>query len=195
MILVIDNFDSFTYNLVHYLQVLNEEVIVKKNNEITISKIEKLAPKVILISPGPGSPVDSKFCLKILEYFKTKIPILGICLGHQIIGHFFGFFIKHAKEPVHGKIHKIYHNNIGVFKGLKSPLNVTRYHSLIIDEVTLPQDFIVTAKTEANEIMGIRHKKLLIEGVQFHPEAIMTENGLDMLKNFLLEAKSVNKRI
>lgn len=195
MILMIDNFDSFTYNLVQYLQMLKEEIVVKRNNEITIEEIEKLNPEVIVISPGPGNPTNSGISLEIIKYFKGEIPILGICLGHQTIGHFFGASIVRAKEPVHGKVYPIYHNNTGVFRGLKNPINVTRYHSLIIDEKTLPSDFIITAKTKEGEIMGIRHKNLLVEGVQFHPEAILTEHGLDMLKNFLLEVKNVNKRI
>ncbi|MGL6115897.1 anthranilate synthase component II [Cetobacterium sp. SF1] len=195
MILMIDNFDSFTYNLVQYLEMLNEEVIVRRNNSITIEEIKRLRPEIIVISPGPGNPKDAGISMEIIEVFKGKIPILGICLGHQSIGEIFGGNIIKGLEPVHGKVYPIIHNKKGIFKELPSPLNVTRYHSLVIDKKTLPECLEITAETEDGQIMGVRHKKFLIEGVQFHPEAILTEYGLDMLKNFLMEAQNVNKGI
>lgn len=195
MILMIDNFDSFTYNLVQYLEMLNEKVVVKRNNEITIEEIEKMSPEIIVISPGPGNPKEAGISMEIIDKFKGKIAILGICLGHQSIGENFGANIVKGKEPVHGKVFSINHNKKGVFKNLPSPLNVTRYHSLVVEEESLPEVLEVTSRTEDGQIMGLRHKEYLIEGVQFHPEAILTEYGLEMLKNFLMEAKNVNKRV
>ncbi|HBE9445443.1 para-aminobenzoate/anthranilate synthase glutamine amidotransferase component II [Clostridioides difficile] len=189
MILMIDNYDSFVYNLVQYIEELGETVVVKRNNEIKIRDIEELNPEVIVLSPGPCSPKEAGICINIVEYFKGKKPILGICLGHQTIGHVFGGDIIKAQQPVHGKVYSISHTNKGVFRGLKNPLNVTRYHSLIIDSNTVPKELEVTATTDKGEIMGIRHKKYLIEGVQFHPEAILSEYGHEMLKNFIIEAR------
>ncbi|MBY2477122.1 aminodeoxychorismate/anthranilate synthase component II [Clostridioides difficile] len=189
MILMIDNYDSFVYNLVQYIEELGEIVVVKRNNEIKISDIEKLNPELIVLSPGPCSPKEAGICIDIVDYFKGKKPILGICLGHQTIGHVFGGDIIKAQQPVHGKVHSINHINKGVFSGLKNPLNVTRYHSLIIDSNKVPEELEVTATTDKGEIMGIRHKKYLIEGVQFHPEAILSEYGHEMLKNFITEAR------
>ncbi|MTI81592.1 MAG: aminodeoxychorismate/anthranilate synthase component II [Firmicutes bacterium] len=186
MILMVDNYDSFTYNLVQYLECLKEEVLVYRNDRISLQNIEDLKPNIIIISPGPSTPNEAGVSISIVEHFKGKIPILGICLGHQIIGQVFGAKIAKAIEPVHGKVNEIIHNNTGIFKGLRSPLNVTRYHSLIIDKDTLPDCLEITAETlSGGEIMGIKHKKYLIEGVQFHPEAILTEMGLDLLDNFL----------
>lgn len=189
MILMIDNYDSFVYNLVQYIEELGETVVVKRNNEINIRDIEELNPEVIVLSPGPCSPKEAGICIDIVEYFKGKKPILGICLGHQTIGHVFGGDIIKAQQPVHGKVYSINHINKGVFSGLKNPLNVTRYHSLIIDSNTVPKELEVTATTDKGEIMGIRHKDYLIEGVQFHPEAILSEYGHEMLKNFITEAR------
>ncbi|MCC0631002.1 aminodeoxychorismate/anthranilate synthase component II [Clostridioides sp. ZZV15-6388] len=189
MILMIDNYDSFVYNLVQYIEELGETVIVKRNNEITLRGIEELNPEVIVLSPGPCSPKEAGICIDIVEYFKGKKPILGICLGHQTIGYVFGGNIIKAQQPVHGKVYSINHINKGVFSGLKNPLNVTRYHSLIIDSDTVPEELEVTATTNKGEVMGIRHKKYLIEGVQFHPEAILSEYGHEMLKNFIKEAR------
>ncbi|MDB3715983.1 anthranilate synthase component II [Clostridioides difficile] len=189
MILMIDNYDSFVYNLVQYIEELGETVVVKRNNEIKISDIEELNPEVIVLSPGPCSPKEAGICIDIVEHFKGKKPILGICLGHQTIGHVFGGDIIKAQQPVHGKVYSINHTNKGVFSGLKNPLNVTRYHSLIIDSNTVPKELEITAITDKGEIMGIRHKKYLIEGVQFHPEAILSEYGHEMLKNFITEAR------
>ena len=189
MILMIDNYDSFVYNLVQYIEELGETVVVKRNNEIKISDIEELNPEVIVLSPGPCSPKEAGICIDIVEHFKGKKPILGICLGHQTIGHVLGGDIIKAQQPVHGKVYSINHTNKGVFRGLKNPLNVTRYHSLIIDSNTVPKELEITAITDKGEIMGIRHKKYLIEGVQFHPEAILSEYGHEMLKNFITEAR------
>lgn len=189
MILMIDNYDSFVYNLVQYIEELGETVVVKRNNEIKISDIEELNPEVIVLSPGPCSPKEAGICIDIVEHFKGKKPILGICLGHQTIGHVFGGDIIKAQQPVHGKVYSINHTNKGVFRGLKNPLNVTRYHSLIIDSNIVPKELEITAITDKGEIMGIRHKKYLIEGVQFHPEAILSEYGHEMLKNFITEAR------
>ncbi|EQE86350.1 glutamine amidotransferase of anthranilate synthase/aminodeoxychorismate synthase family protein [Clostridioides difficile P53] len=186
---MIDNYDSFVYNLVQYIEELGETVVVKRNNEIKISDIEELNPEVIVLSPGPCSPKEAGICIDIVEHFKGKKPILGICLGHQTIGHVFGGDIIKAQQPVHGKVYSINHTNKGVFRGLKNPLNVTRYHSLIIDSNTVPKELEITAITDKGEIMGIRHKKYLIEGVQFHPEAILSEYGHEMLKNFITEAR------
>lgn len=189
MILVIDNYDSFTYNLVQYLKQLDGNVVVKRNDEIKIEEIAALDPLMILISPGPKTPDEAGISLDVVRHFAGAIPILGICLGHQTIAGMFGAAIVKAQEPVHGKVHAIRHTGKGVFHGLKSPLNVTRYHSLIVETGSLPETLEVTAWTENGEIMGFLHKEELIEGVQFHPEAILTEHGLDMLRNFYERAK------
>ncbi|MEG0371983.1 MAG: aminodeoxychorismate/anthranilate synthase component II, partial [Clostridium sp.] len=172
-------------NLQHYFIMLGEETIVKGRDDISILDIDNMNPDYIVLSPGPGTPEEAKLPLDILENFKGKIPILGVCLGHQCIGHYFNGNVTQGKEPVHGKVFPITHDNKGVFKGIKNPVNVTRYHSLAISPDTLPEVLEVTAKTADGVIMGVRHKKYRIEGVQFHPEAILTENGIDMLKNFL----------
>lgn len=182
---MIDNYDSFTYNLVQYLQILRQELLVYRNDSITLADIENLKPDIIVISPGPCSPDQAGISLSIVDAFKGKIPILGICLGHQAIGQVFGANVVKAAEPVHGKVHDIVHNNKGVFKGLNNPLKVTRYHSLVLERETLPSCLEVTAETNAGEIMGIKHKEYAIEGVQFHPEAFLTEQGLDLLNNFI----------
>ncbi|QXM07182.1 anthranilate synthase component II [Crassaminicella indica] len=189
MILMIDNYDSFTYNLVQYLECLNEKVIVYRNDAISLEKIESLDPAMIVLSPGPCTPNEAGICKNVVATFKGKIPILGICLGHQTIGQVFGAKIIKAKEPVHGKVHPIKHINKGVFKNLPNPLKVTRYHSLVIERESIPDCFEITALTCDGEIMGIKHKNYLIEGVQFHPEAILTEKGMEILENFLIEAK------
>ncbi|WFD12117.1 anthranilate synthase component II [Tepidibacter hydrothermalis] len=189
MILMIDNYDSFTYNLVQFLGELGEEIIVKRNDEITLLEIEKLNPEIIVLSPGPCSPNEAGICIDVVNYFKEKKPILGICLGHQTIAQVFGSTIKRAIRPVHGKVHAIKHINEGVFKDLNNPLNVTRYHSLVVDKETLNDDIEITAISDEGEIMGIKHKQYLIEGVQFHPEAILTEQGHEILKNFLRQAR------
>ena len=185
MLLMIDNYDSFTYNLVQYLAEIGQEVEVVRNDKISIEEINKLNPRYIVISPGPCTPNEAGISLELIEAFKGKIPILGVCLGHQSIGQAFGGSIIHAQTIMHGKTSKISHNNKGVFRGIKNPFIATRYHSLVIEKQTLPNCFDITAWTDDNEIMGIKHKELAIEGVQFHPESILSEHGHDLLKNFL----------
>lgn len=194
MILMIDNYDSFTYNLVQYLEGLNETVIVKRNDKITLDEIAAMAPSMIVLSPGPCTPNESGICLDVVDRFKGEIPILGICLGHQIIGQAFGCKITKALEPVHGKVHSIAHDNTGVFGGLNNPLRVTRYHSLVVENKEIPDFFEITATTDNNEIMGMRHKDYHIEGVQFHPEAILTEMGMELLDNFFQSTKANGAR-
>jgi anthranilate synthase component II len=185
MLLMIDNYDSFTYNLVQYLAEIGQEVEVFRNDKISIEEINKLNPQYIVISPGPCTPNEAGISLELIEAFKGKIPILGVCLGHQSIGQAFGGKIVHAQTIMHGKTSKISHNNKGVFRGIKNPFIATRYHSLVVEKQTLPNCFDITAWTDDNEIMGIKHKELAIEGVQFHPESILSEHGHDLLKNFL----------
>ena len=186
MLLMIDNYDSFTYNLVQYLAEIGQEVEVVRNDKISIEEINKLNPQYIVISPGPCTPNEAGISLELIEAFKGKIPILGVCLGHQSIGQAFGGKIIHAQTIMHGKTSKIFHNNKGVFRGIKDPFVATRYHSLVIEKQTLPNCFDITAWTDDNEIMGIKHKELAIEGVQFHPESILSmqgENGFKMIEN------------
>ena len=190
MILMIDNYDSFTYNLVQYLGELGADVVVERNDQITIGEIEKLDPELIMISPGPCTPSEAGISLEVIEHFKGKIPLFGVCLGHQSIGQAFGGDVIRAKKIMHGKTSPVIHINEGIFSGLPSPFTATRYHSLVIDQTTLPDCLEVTAWTEdesgeMDEIMGVRHKELAIEGVQFHPESILTDHGHDMLRNFL----------
>lgn len=190
MLLMIDNYDSFTYNVVQYLSELGAEVEVYRNDEITLEEIAAKAPKQIVISPGPCTPNEAGISLAVIERFKGQVPILGICLGHQSIGQAFGGKVVRARQVMHGKTSPIYHNYGGVFKGLENPVTATRYHSLVVDRETLPDCFEITAWTQLDdgsmdEIMGIRHKELDVEGVQFHPESILTESGHDLLKNFL----------
>jgi len=194
LILMIDNYDSFTYNLVQYLEGLNETVMVKRNDKITLDEIAAMAPSMIVLSPGPCTPNESGICLDVVHRFKGEIPILGICLGHQIIGQAFGCKITKAMEPVHGKVHAIAHDNAGVFDGLNNPLKVTRYHSLVVENQEIPDFFEITARTDQNEIMGMRHKDYHIEGVQFHPEAILTEMGMELLDNFFQSTKENGAR-
>jgi len=185
MLLMIDNYDSFTYNLVQYLSEIGQEVKVYRNDKITIEEVNKFNPKYIVISPGPCTPNEAGISLELINSFKGKVPILGVCLGHQSIGQAFGGKIIHAQTIMHGKTSQIFHENTGVFNGIKSPFTATRYHSLVIDKKSLPDCFDITAWTDDNEIMGIKHKDLPIEGVQFHPESILSEYGHDLLKNFL----------
>jgi anthranilate synthase component II len=189
MLLMIDNYDSFTYNLVQYLGELGEDVLVKRNDEITVAEIEKLAPQRIVISPGPCTPSEAGVSVATIEKFAGKIPLLGVCLGHQSIGQAFGGKIVHAKTLMHGKTSQVTHINAGVFAGLPSPYRATRYHSLVIERESCPDCLEITAWTDDGEIMGVRHKTLLIEGVQFHPESIMTEHGHALLKNFLINTQ------
>ncbi len=185
MFVMIDNYDSFVYNLVRYFQELDEDVYTVRNDKITIQDLEYLKPEGIIISPGPKSPLESGICLKIINHFKGKIPILGICLGHQCIGHFFGGKVEKGEEPVHGKLSLVTHDSKGLFKNIPNPFTVTRYHSLIVKQEKFPKELEITAATSDGVIMGIRHREFLIEGVQFHPEAELTEHGHELLKNFI----------
>ncbi len=185
-VLMIDNHDSFTYNLVQYLGELGANIEIYRNNKITIKEIEKIKPEKIVISPGPGNPQKAGISVELVKTFTGKIPILGVCLGHQSIGYAFGAEITHAKKLMHGKTSMIRHDGKTIFKNLPVPFKATRYHSLIIKKDTIPDDFIVTAESDDNEVMGIRHKKHPVEGIQFHPESILTEVGKDILKNFLM---------
>ncbi len=185
MILMIDNYDSFVYNLVQYLKVLHEEVVVYRNDEITVDEIRTMNPSMIVLSPGPCTPNESGVCMDILKELKSEFKILGICLGFQAMAQSFGGSIVQAPEPVHGKVFPIIHNKKGLFKDLNCPLKVTRYHSLMIEPDSLPDCFEITAHTKAGIIMGIKHKEYSMSGVQFHPEAILTEQGHDLLNNFI----------
>jgi anthranilate synthase component 2 len=189
-VVMVDNYDSFTYNLVQYFGELGADVTVVRNDQVTVADIEKLAPDKIVISPGPCTPKEAGVSVEAILKLAGKYPILGVCLGHQSIGYAFGGNIIHAKSIMHGKTSPIYHNDVGVFKGLSNPFTATRYHSLVIEQATLPECLEITAWTQdesgnIDEIMGVRHKQFDIEGVQFHPESILTEHGHDMLRNFL----------
>jgi len=186
MLLMIDNYDSFTYNLVQYFQELGQDVRVVRNDAVTLDQIEQLAPQIIVISPGPSTPNEAGISLAVLQHFAGKIPVLGICLGHQCIGQAFGGRIVHAPRVMHGKTSMIQHSGVGVFSELPEPLCVARYHSLVIEPESLPDCLERTAWTDDGEIMGVRHKTFSIEGVQFHPEAIQTEHGHRLLNNFLI---------
>ena len=185
MILLIDNYDSFTYNVKHYLSEVDAKVETYRNDKISLNEINDLHPKAIVLSPGPCTPNEAGICLKLIEKFKNKYPILGICLGHQSIGQAFGAKIIKCEEIMHGKIDKMKHNNHKIFKNIESNFSATRYHSLIIDRKTLSSEFIITAETKKNIIMGIAHSSLPIYGFQFHPESIGTDVGKNLLKNFL----------
>ena len=185
MLLMIDNYDSFTYNIVQYFGELGEEVVTVRNDELTIADIEAMQPERICISPGPKAPADAGISIEVLRHFKGKIPILGVCLGHQAIGAAFGGNVIRARQVMHGKTSPVAHTGVGVFKGLPSPFTVIRYHSLAIERSSLPDCLEVTAWTDDGEIMGVRHKEYDIEGVQFHPESILSEHGHALLKNFL----------
>lgn len=190
MIVMIDNYDSFTYNIVQYLGELGADVKVLRNDEISLSSLAQMRPEKLVISPGPCTPNEAGISLEAIRHFAGRIPLLGVCLGHQAIGQVFGGKVVRASQVMHGKISPIYHNGQGVFRGLKNPFNATRYHSLVVENTTLPDCLEITAWTEKTDgsmenIMGLRHKELEVQGVQFHPESIMTEHGYDMLRNFL----------
>jgi anthranilate synthase component 2 len=194
MLLMIDNYDSFTYNLVQYLGELGENVRVARNDELSVDAIRKLAPECIVISPGPGTPSQAGVSLELIEKLGGQIPILGVCLGHQSIGQAFGGKIIRAREIMHGKTSLIHHTGKGVFAGLPNPFEATRYHSLVVEKSSVPSVLEVTAWTKnadggIDEIMGLRHKALSIEGVQFHPESILTQHGHDLLRNFIGERR------
>jgi len=184
-ILMIDNYDSFTYNLVHYIEEFGAKVSVVRNDEISINKVKKYKPDIIFISPGPCSPKEAGISVNLVKKLAGKIPIFGVCLGHQSIGYAFGSEIIKAKKLLHGKTSKIYHNGKGIYKSLPNPFDATRYHSLIINKKTLPKDFEITSQTKDGIVMGILNKKLKIEGVQFHPESILTKQGKRLIKNIL----------
>ena len=186
MILVIDNYDSFTYNLVQYLGSLGKEIVVKRNDNTSIAEIASMQPEKIVISPGPGYPGEAGLCLEIIKSFYKTTPILGVCLGHQCIGEAFGGKIVPATELVHGKASMVRHDGAGVFSGLPNPLSAGRYHSLVVAQNSLPSCLKITAETEDGLIMGIRHREYPAEGVQFHPESILTKEGIDLIKNFVL---------
>jgi para-aminobenzoate synthetase component 2 len=190
MLLMIDNYDSFTYNLVQYFAELGQEVVVRRNDDISLAEITSLAPEYLVISPGPCTPNEAGVSLQAIRHFAGKIPILGVCLGHQAIAQAFGACVVRAREVMHGKNSLIQHNNMSVFQGVNNPLSVTRYHSLVVAANTLPDDFVVTAWTQTpdgktDEIMGMMHRSLPLHSVQFHPEAILTEQGHQLLANFL----------
>lgn len=185
MLLMIDNYDSFTYNLVQYFGELGQEVQVYRNDEIDLKQVEKLSPRHIVISPGPCTPNEAGISVPLIHAFAGKIPLLGVCLGHQSIGQAFGGKIVHAKQLMHGKTSLIHHNSVGVFKDLPNPYTATRYHSLVIEKASLPDCLEITAWTEDGEIMGVRHKTMAVEGVQFHPESVLTEHGHALLNNFI----------
>ena len=190
MVLMIDNYDSFTYNLVQYLAELGQEVAVYRNDEIAVSEVEDLAPRGIIISPGPSRSEHAGISLELISRLAGRIPLLGVCLGHQAIGQAFGGKVVHAQRVMHGKVSQVRHDGKGVFHGLPSEFQVTRYHSLAVERASLPACLTITAEAEDGEIMGLRHSRLPIEGVQFHPEALLTEHGREMLQNFIQGATS-----
>ena len=185
MLLMIDNYDSFTYNLVQYLGELGEDVKVARNDELTVDEVERLRPERVVLSPGPCTPNEAGISLELIRRLAGRVPILGVCLGHQAIGQAFGGRVVHAKTLMHGKTSLIHHTGAGVFQGLPAPYTATRYHSLAIERESCPPELEVTAWTDDGEIMGVRHRTLAVEGVQFHPESILTEHGHALLRNFL----------
>jgi anthranilate synthase/aminodeoxychorismate synthase-like glutamine amidotransferase len=185
MLLLIDNYDSFTYNLFQYLSELGQEVKVVRNNEVTVAEIERMKPERIVVSPGPSTPQNAGISNEVIRHFGGKVPVLGVCLGHQCIGHTYGGIVTQAKRIMHGKSSLIYHSNRGVFAGLPSPFSAIRYHSLAIQREHFPDCLEVTAWTDDGEIMGVRHRQYAVEGVQFHPESFMTEHGKEILRNFV----------
>jgi len=189
MILMIDNYDSFTYNLVHYLGELGEKVLVFRNDKIKLEDVGKLNPDMVVVSPGPCTPREAGISVDVIKEFAGRVPILGVCLGHQSIGYAFGGKIVRAKRLLHGKTSMIYHDGKEVYEGLPNPFEATRYHSLLVEKESLPDELEITAWTDEDEIMGVRHKEYLIEGVQFHPESILTKKGKDLLRNFIKMAK------
>jgi anthranilate synthase/aminodeoxychorismate synthase-like glutamine amidotransferase len=189
MLLVIDNYDSFTYNLVQYLGELGQQVRVVRNNEVSVDDIARICPEYIVISPGPCTPNEAGISLDVIHRLAGKIPILGVCLGHQAIGQAFGGKVIRAKEVVHGRTSRVFHDDKGLFAGLPNPFEATRYHSLVVERSSLPDCLEITAKTWDEEIMGLRHKSLPVEGVQFHPESFLTKVGKDLLRNFLRLAR------
>ena len=188
-VLVIDNYDSFVYNLVQYLGELDTEPLVKRHDAITINEVEDMSPHALLISPGPGNPKQAGISVDLIKWAAGKIPVLGICLGHQCIGEAWGGKIVHAPQVMHGKTSLISHNESGLFKGIESPFNATRYHSLMVDPESFPDELEITAKTDDGLIMGLKHKEFEVYGLQFHPESILTSFGHKLIENFLLNVK------
>ncbi|MBI3325068.1 MAG: aminodeoxychorismate/anthranilate synthase component II [Candidatus Omnitrophica bacterium] len=194
MILMVDNYDSFTYNLVQYLGELGEELTVVRNDQITLDKVRHLKPAAIVISPGPGDPGDAGMSNQLIQTFGETLPILGVCLGHQCIGEVYGGQVIRAKRPMHGKTSQILHDGANLFRSLPNPFEATRYHSLIVRRERLPKSLLITAWTQEGEIMGLRHHKFPVYGVQFHPESILTKVGKDLLRNFLELANAFHRR-
>jgi anthranilate synthase/aminodeoxychorismate synthase-like glutamine amidotransferase len=190
VVLVIDNYDSFTYNLVQYLGELGEEVIVRRNNEITLPEIAPLRPVAVVLSPGPGTPAEAGICKDLLVELGPTLPMLGVCLGHQCLGEAYGGTVRRASQVMHGKVSRVTHADQSVFRGIPSPFAATRYHSLVVDRENLPADLEVTAWTDDGTVMGLRHRQYPLAGVQFHPEAILTEHGHELLANFLHDARA-----
>ena len=193
MYLMIDNYDSFVYNLKAYFQELGREILVKRCDEITLEDIEKMQPEGIILSPGPKRPWDAVLCVETVRQFQGRIPILGVCLGHQVLGHCCGATVKKGARPMHGKVTQIHHNGTGVFRGLPSDYKVTRYHSLVVEQDTMPLEYQVDAVAQDGAVMGISHRKWPVFGVQFHPEAVLTEYGHELLENFCLIAEEQKK--
>ncbi len=194
MILMIDNYDSFTYNLVHYLAELGEEVVVHRNDKLELEDIGKLNPDMLVISPGPCTPKEAGISVEAIKEFAARMPILGVCLGHQSLAYAYGAEIVRADRLLHGKTSEIHHDKKGIYKGIPDPFEATRYHSLIVNKESLPEEFEITAWTDQGEIMGIRHKEHMMEGVQFHPESILTKHGKDLLRNFISIAKKKSRK-
>ncbi|MCZ6791504.1 MAG: aminodeoxychorismate/anthranilate synthase component II [Candidatus Dadabacteria bacterium] len=194
MILMIDNYDSFTYNLVHYLAELGEEVVVHRNDKLGLEDIGKLNPDMLVVSPGPCTPKEAGISVEAIKKFAGRMPILGVCLGHQSVAYAYGGKIVRADRLLHGKTSEIHHDGKGIYKDIPDPFEATRYHSLIVNKESLPEIFEITAWTDEGEIMGIRHKEHMIEGVQFHPESILTKHGKDLLKNFISIAKKKSRK-
>jgi anthranilate synthase/aminodeoxychorismate synthase-like glutamine amidotransferase len=192
MLLLIDNYDSFTYNLFQYLSELGEKVVVMRNNKITLEEVEDMKPQRIVISPGPSTPLQAGISNDVIRHFGSRLPILGVCLGHQCIGYSYGASVGQAKEIMHGKSSLIYHNNQGVLAGLPNPFSAIRYHSLVVHRDGLPDCLEITAWTDDGTIMGLRHRQHPVEGVQFHPESFMTQAGKDILRNFLMRGKTTH---
>ena len=190
LVLVIDNYDSFTYNLEQYLGELGEDVMVRRNDEITLAEIAPLSPVAVVLSPGPGTPSDAGICKDLLVELGPTLPILGVCLGHQCLGEAFGGTVRRASQVMHGKVSRVTHAEQSVFRGIPSPFAATRYHSLVVDRENLPADLEVTAWTDDGTVMGLRHRQYPLAGVQFHPEAILTEHGHELLANFLQDARA-----
>ena len=194
MILMIDNYDSFTYNLVHYLAELGEDIVVRRNDKIELEDIRKLNPDILVVSPGPCTPKEAGISVEAIREFAGRIPILGVCLGHQSLAYAYGAEIVRADRLLHGKTSEIHHDGKGIYKNIPDPFEATRYHSLLINTKSLPEEFEISAWTDEGEIMGIRHKKHMIEGVQFHPESILTKHGKDLLANFISLARKKSKK-